>query len=59
MLNGAHITLVLGDTTTNVEVDHVEIRNSGFCGLMAKTDNALSGVSGGNNNPSAFVMRKF
>ncbi|MCR6642329.1 MAG: T9SS type A sorting domain-containing protein [Sporocytophaga sp.] len=58
VLNGAHITLVLGDTTTNVEVDHVEIRNSGFCGLMAKTDNALSGVSGGNNNPSAFVMRK-
>ena len=58
VLNGAHISLVLGDTTTSVEVDHVEIRNSGFCGLMAKTDNALLGVSGGNNNPSAFVMRR-
>jgi len=57
LLNGAHITLVLGDTTSRVEVNNVEIRNSGFCGLMAKTDNALINVPGGNNNPSAYVMR--
>ncbi|WP_028978775.1 LamG-like jellyroll fold domain-containing protein [Sporocytophaga myxococcoides] len=57
VLSGANITLVLGDTTTRVEVDHVDIRNSGFCGLMAKTDNALVKVQGGNNNPAGFVMK--
>ncbi|MBO9698942.1 MAG: T9SS type A sorting domain-containing protein [Sporocytophaga sp.] len=57
VLSGANITLVLGDTTTKVEIDHVDIRNSGFCGLMAKTDNALAKVVGGNNNPAGFVMK--
>lgn len=57
VLSGGNITLVLGDTTTKVEVDHIDIRNSGFCGLMAKTDNALIKVSGGNNNPAGFVMK--
>lgn len=57
VLSGANITLVLGDTTSRVEVDHVDIRNSGFCGLMAKTDNALIKVAGGNNNPSGFIMK--
>jgi hypothetical protein len=30
--------LVLGDLSTNFEVDHVEVFNVGFAGIMAKTD---------------------
>ena len=33
-----HIGMALGDLSTNFEVDHVEIMNSGFAGIMAKTD---------------------
>ena len=37
-INGGHQSLHLDLLTTNVEVDHVEILNSGFAGIMAKTD---------------------
>jgi hypothetical protein len=37
----------LGAYSTNFEVDHLEIKNSGFAGIMAKTDNSGMG----------FVMR--
>lgn len=37
-INGGHQSLHLDMLTTNVEVDHVEIFNSGFAGIMAKTD---------------------
>jgi hypothetical protein len=37
----------LGAYSTNFEVDHLEIKNSGFAGIMAKTD----------NSGRAFVMR--
>ena len=33
-----HIGIALGDLSTNFEVDHVEVAQSGFAGIMAKTD---------------------
>ena len=38
VVTGATIGINLGHLSTNFEVDHVEIKNSGFAGLMAKTD---------------------
>lgn len=35
---GGHHSVTLEYLTTNVEVDHVEVLNSGFSGIMAKTD---------------------
>ncbi|MFZ6011805.1 MAG: right-handed parallel beta-helix repeat-containing protein [Bacteroidota bacterium] len=37
-LNGGQLGLTLDNLSTNFEVDHVEIFNSGFAGIMAKTD---------------------
>jgi hypothetical protein len=37
-LNGGHMGITLDKLSTNFEVDHVEIANSGFAGIMAKTD---------------------
>ncbi len=35
---GGHMSLNLTKLSTNFEVDHIEITNSGFAGIMAKTD---------------------
>lgn len=52
-INGGKQSLHLDLLTTNVEVDHVEIANSGFAGIMAKTDpNCDAATLRGN-----FVMR--
>jgi hypothetical protein len=37
-INGGHQSVTLESLTTNIEVDHLEIGNSGFAGIMAKTD---------------------
>ena len=37
-INGGHIGVSLEALTTNFEVDHIEVGNSGFAGIMAKTD---------------------
>jgi hypothetical protein len=37
-VNGGQIGMHLGALSTNFEIDHVEIFNSGFAGIMAKTD---------------------
>lgn len=37
-VDGGHISVTMDKLTTNFEVDHLEIHNSGFAGLMAKTD---------------------
>ncbi|MBT1703672.1 right-handed parallel beta-helix repeat-containing protein [Chryseosolibacter indicus] len=37
-VNGGHHSVTLEYLTTNVEFDHVEVANSGFSGIMAKTD---------------------
>jgi hypothetical protein len=37
-IDGGHIGIALGDLSTNFEVDHVEVQNVGFAGIMAKTD---------------------
>lgn len=37
-IQGGHIGVALGDLSTNFEVDHLEVANSGFAGIMAKTD---------------------
>jgi len=39
-VNGGHISVTFDKLTTNVEMDHVEVYNSGFAGIMAKTDPA-------------------
>jgi hypothetical protein len=37
-IDGGHLGMDLGGLSTNFEIDHVEIVNSGFAGIMAKTD---------------------
>jgi hypothetical protein len=37
-VNGGQHSVTLEYLTTNVEVDHIEVGNSGFSGIMAKTD---------------------
>jgi hypothetical protein len=37
-INGAHIGMTLDYLSTDFEVDHIEVANSGFAGIMAKTD---------------------
>jgi hypothetical protein len=39
-VNGGNISVTFDKLTTNVEMHHVEIYNSGFAGVMAKTDPA-------------------
>ena len=52
-ITGGQQSLHLDGLTTNVEVDHVEILNSGFAGIMAKTDPSCDDASLRGN----FVMR--
>lgn len=37
-INGGHIGMSLEYRSTNFEVDHIEVSQSGFAGIMAKTD---------------------
>lgn len=37
-VTGGNMSVTLEYLTTNVEVDHIEVGNSGFAGIMAKTD---------------------
>ena len=37
-VNAGHMSVNLGGLSTNFEVDHLEITNSGFAGIIAKTD---------------------
>jgi hypothetical protein len=37
-VNGGNLGVTLDVMTTNVEMDHVEVYNTGFAGIMAKTD---------------------
>lgn len=37
-VNGSHIGVTLDKLSTNFEVDHVQVSNVGFAGVMAKTD---------------------
>lgn len=52
-ITGGRQSLHLDGLTTNVEVDHVEISNSGFAGVMAKTDPSCNDATVRGN----FVMR--
>lgn len=52
-ITGGRQSLHLDGLTTNVEVDHVEISNSGFAGVMAKTDPSCDNATVRGN----FVMR--
>lgn len=52
-VNGGHQSIHLGDLSTNVEVDHVEVGFSGFAGIMAKTDPTCDNATVRGN----FVMR--
>lgn len=38
VVTGGHMGIQLGGLSTHFEVDHVEVGNSGFAGIMAKTD---------------------
>lgn len=38
VVNGGHMSVNFGFLATNFEVDHIEIYNSGFAGIMAKTE---------------------
>jgi hypothetical protein len=53
-LSGGHQGLMLDKLTSNVEVDHLEIANPGFAGIMAKTDPVCGDNSAIRGN---FVMR--
>lgn len=52
-ITGGRQSLHLDGLTTNVEVDHIEISNSGFSGVMAKTDPSCDNATVRAN----FVMR--
>ena len=52
-LIGGHLSLSLEMLSSNFEVDHIEIANSGFAGLMAKTDPTCDDATVRGN----FVMR--
>lgn len=53
-ITGGKQSIHLDLLTSNVEVDHVEIRNSGFAGIMAKTDPSCDNATVRGN----FVMRE-
>jgi hypothetical protein len=52
-VNGGQHSVTLEYLTTNVEVDHIEVANSGFSGIMAKTDPSCDNATIRGN----FVMR--
>lgn len=52
-INGGYQSMHLDLLTTNVEVDHIEIANSGFAGIMAKTEPSCDNAT----LRDSFVMR--
>jgi hypothetical protein len=40
LMNGAANSILIGGLSTDFEVDHIEIKNSGFAGIMAKSNNS-------------------
>jgi hypothetical protein len=52
-VNGGTMSVTLEKLTSNVEVDHIEVANSGFSGIMAKTDPTCDNATIRGN----FVMR--
>jgi hypothetical protein len=52
-INGGHITMTMDKMTTNFEIDHMDIHNAGFAGIMAKTDPSCDPATWRNN----FTMR--
>jgi hypothetical protein len=52
-VKGGHHSVTLEYLTTNVELDHIEVYNSGFSGIMAKTDPSCDNATHRDN----FVMR--
>lgn len=38
VVDGGHNSISLSELTTDFEIDHIEVMNSGFAGIMAKTD---------------------
>lgn len=52
-VDGGHISITMDKLSTNFEVDHIEIHNSGFAGLMAKTDPSCDEATWNGN----FTMR--
>jgi hypothetical protein len=43
LMNGAANSIQIGGLSTDFEVDHIEIKNSGFSGIMAKSNNSGRG----------------
>jgi hypothetical protein len=37
-VNGGNIGMTMDDLSSDFEISNVEVRNSGFAGIMAKTD---------------------
>ncbi len=53
IVDGGHMSVTMDGRSTNIEVDHLEIKNSGFAGIMAKTDPSCDNATIRGN----FVMR--
>ncbi|MEO5602842.1 MAG: right-handed parallel beta-helix repeat-containing protein [Cyclobacteriaceae bacterium] len=53
-ISGATMGLALDNLSTNFELDHIEIQNSGFAGIMAKTDPSCDDATIRGN----FIMKK-
>ncbi|MBX9853872.1 MAG: right-handed parallel beta-helix repeat-containing protein, partial [Cytophagaceae bacterium] len=53
VMEGGQNSFTLPELTTNYEIDHVEVRNAGFAGIMAKTDPNCDSKTWRDN----FVMR--
>jgi hypothetical protein len=43
-VNGGHMSVTFDKRSTNIELDHVEVYNSGFAGVVAKTDPACDNL---------------
>jgi hypothetical protein len=43
-VNGGHMSITFDKRSTNIELDHVEVYNSGFAGVVAKTDPACDNL---------------
>lgn len=52
-ITGGHISMTMDYLTTDFEIDHVEITNSGFAGIMAKTDPSCDPLT----SRDSFTMR--
>ncbi len=53
--NGGSVGVGIEDLSTDVEIDHIEIQNTGFAGLMAKTDPSCSNPDTWRSN--GYVLR--